>query len=68
MAGKQTGRIHIAAPRYRVIKAFTGDDGRVLMPGEIVTSEGWPFGREALLIDQRYIVAIGDDDADQSSN
>lgn len=68
MAGKQTGRIHIPAPRYRVIKAFPGEDGKIWMPGDIVTSEGWPFGREALLIDQRYIVAIGDDDASQQSN
>lgn len=66
MAGKQTARIHIAAlQRFRVIKAFPGADGKIWMPGDIVTSEGWPFGREALLIDQRYIVALGDDDASE---
>lgn len=35
---------------YEVIRPFSG-----LLPGEIVSDEGWPSRRAVLLVDQRLI-------------
>lgn len=52
--------------QYRVLKAITLEDGRTAMPGDTVTDEGWPYGRGALLVDQRYLLPLeGASDANQ---
>lgn len=46
------------AMRYRILKAVTLEDGRTAMPGDTVSDTDWPYGRAALLIDQRYMLPI----------
>ena len=47
--------------RYRVLKAFTLDDGRTVMPGEEWTPEGgWPARRLHQMNDQKYLRPIND--------
>jgi hypothetical protein len=49
------------ADSYRVLKAFTLDDGRTVMPGEKFVPgdvEKWPARRSKQLVDQKYLRPI----------
>lgn len=49
------------ADSYRVLKGFTLDDGRVVMPGEKFVPgdvEKWPARRSKQLVDQKYLRPI----------
>ena len=49
------------ADSYRVLKAFTLDDGRTVMPGEKsepASVEKWPARRSKQLVDQKYLRPI----------
>jgi hypothetical protein len=46
------------ADRYRVLKAFTLDDGRTVMPGEVFEPADvtpWPARRTKQLTEQKYL-------------
>lgn len=49
------------AEHYRVLKAFTIDDGQTLMPGEKFAPgevENWPARRTKQLVDQKFLRPI----------
>lgn len=49
------------ADSYHVLKAFTLDDGRTVMPGETFTPgdvEKWPARRSKQLVEQKYLRPI----------
>lgn len=49
------------ADSYRVLKGFTLDDGRVVMPGEKFVPadvEKWPARRSKQLVEQKYLRPI----------
>jgi hypothetical protein len=43
---------------YTVQRPFTGG-GRTLQAGEEITDDGWPTGRAARLVAQRYLMPSG---------
>lgn len=43
--------------QYRVLRAFKGAQGEC-KPGDAISTEGWPWGRAALMAEQRMIEPI----------
>lgn len=41
------------AVRFRVLRDFSG-----LKAGQLIDTTGWPFGRAAALVRQRYLVPV----------
>lgn len=61
-APKAEGEDTDASDSFRVLKAFTLDDGMTIMPGEKFSPgdvEKWPARRTKQLVEQKYLRPIG---------